>query len=469
MQSIRLDTQIPANISSDNSYIGLHRWTTSQWPGVDYLVQTTVPFKNGGIVRMAAWDGAGGGYSLFIDGRGPCAGWYVYIGHLSYDPKLRYFKDEYIGPDEIIGEPGCSGFENNCNDQGSKIPPHNHYSLGYSQNNFNFNDGTIPSFVDGYYWIHPARVENISISSTVQTTNSGSPAVDTSSGFVDFEDNFFESTKGKNITDPNIFVAKRNFRIPVWIYLVIVLSFIILLSRNLRPIGVAGIVGVVILLPALYFTTPLPEPPGQLIYVEEDALTLGLITAQAPTQLVVQPSTQNPPATFTPAITTEDGKPSKNPADYPLNNTPCEVNASYGSTVLQWCGLITYYAKARGLDPNFIAAVITQESGGNPEACDPNGHMVVNGIAICGSSSGAIGLMQVMPSDGLSGSKYSVFKNRPTSLQLLNPELNIAYGTKMLSSGGAATNPREALFHYGPANVGYYYADIVMSIYNSHK
>ena len=101
-----------------------------------------------------------------------------------------------------------------------------------------------------------------------------------------------------------------------------------------------------------------------------------------------------------------------------------------------------------------------QESGGNPNAY---------------SSSGAAGLMQIMPRDGIAAgfmcTNGPCFADRPTTNELINdPEGNIAYGTGMISGLiDRFGNTRDALKSYGPMDVGYYYADIVLGIYNSHK
>jgi hypothetical protein len=53
--------------------------------------------------------------------------------------------------------------------------------------------------------------------------------------------------------------------------------------------------------------------------------------------------------------------------------------------------------------------------------------------------------------------------------ELFNPEFNISYGTKMLSQLiDKYGDLRTALKAYGPKDVGYYYADIVLNIMNSH-
>lgn len=140
------------------------------------------------------------------------------------------------------------------------------------------------------------------------------------------------------------------------------------------------------------------------------------------------------------------------------SDTGCRVSAKFPDSILQWCDLITRYADKRGLEPDLVAALIWQESGGKPQAY---------------SSSGAVGLMQVMPSDGLSASFMCVngpcFSNRPTINELEDPEFNIAYGTKMLAGLRSRTGDlREALKSYGPMNVGYSYADKVIGIYQKY-
>ena len=135
------------------------------------------------------------------------------------------------------------------------------------------------------------------------------------------------------------------------------------------------------------------------------------------------------------------------------------LSRAYPESVLQWEGLIAESAERYQLDPNFIAAVILQESGGNAEAY---------------SISGAVGLMQVMPSDGIAASficdEQPCFRNRPSMQELFDPAFNIDYGSRMLSGLiEKYGSQQEALHHYGPIDVGYRYADTVLSIYTSYK
>ena len=145
----------------------------------------------------------------------------------------------------------------------------------------------------------------------------------------------------------------------------------------------------------------------------------------------------------------------------PEENTQagCSLPSSYPESVRQWCGLIETYATQHSLDPALIAAVMLQESGGNPHAY---------------SKSGAVGLMQIMPSDGPAASFMCIngpcFASRPSSAELYDPEFNISYGARMLAGLiQKKGSVREALFAYGPMNMGYRYADIVLGIMSRYQ
>ena len=136
----------------------------------------------------------------------------------------------------------------------------------------------------------------------------------------------------------------------------------------------------------------------------------------------------------------------------------CALSQSYPPEVQQWCGLIMDHANQHAIDPNLIAALILQESGGNAAAY---------------SKSGAVGLMQEMPRDGLAAEfmcpNGPCFANRPSMDELFDPTFNIEYGTRFLAGLiNRQGNIRDALKAYGPANVGYYYADIVLAIYDRY-
>lgn len=142
-----------------------------------------------------------------------------------------------------------------------------------------------------------------------------------------------------------------------------------------------------------------------------------------------------------------------------VNNSGCEVSLKYPDQIRQWCQLITSFSLTNGLDPDLVAALVWQESGGDPQAY---------------SKSGAVGLMQVMPRDGIAATFMCIngpcFSNRPTIQELQDPTFNVEFGTSML--GGLQVKYgeiREALKYYGPKDVGYYYADKVLGIYANYK
>jgi hypothetical protein len=137
----------------------------------------------------------------------------------------------------------------------------------------------------------------------------------------------------------------------------------------------------------------------------------------------------------------------------------CAVSSRYPAEITQWCVLITRYAEQFGLPPDLVAGLVWLESGGNPEAY---------------SHSGAVGLMQVMPRDGLAAGfmckNGPCFASRPSTSELYDPEFNIKYGTKMLAGLlNRHGSFREALRAYGPMDVGYSYADKVLGIYERHR
>ncbi len=137
----------------------------------------------------------------------------------------------------------------------------------------------------------------------------------------------------------------------------------------------------------------------------------------------------------------------------------CHADPGYPADILQWCDLITEYAIANGLPADLIAAVVLLESGGQPLAY---------------SRSGAVGLMQVMPRDGIAASFDCIngpcFASRPSIAELQDPRFNIAYGSQMLASLiQKHGNVRDALKAYGPMDVGYSYADRVMAIWAQHE
>lgn len=145
--------------------------------------------------------------------------------------------------------------------------------------------------------------------------------------------------------------------------------------------------------------------------------------------------------------------------EQPAPTDACQVSLNYPQGVLQWCGVISSLAVQAELPPDLIAAVILEESGGDASAY---------------SSSGAVGLMQVMPRDGIAASFECIngpcFASRPTIEELQDPGYNIEYGSRMLAGLiGRLGNLREALKAYGPMDVDYRYADTVLAIYENYR
>ncbi len=145
-------------------------------------------------------------------------------------------------------------------------------------------------------------------------------------------------------------------------------------------------------------------------------------------------------------------------ADEVIAVSGCSLSHNYPETIRQWCTQIESAAAQHGLPANLIAAVMLQESGGDPLAY---------------SSSGAVGLMQVMPRDGIAAGFQCIngpcFASRPTIAELQDAAFNINYGTKMLADLTSRHGSfREALFRYGPMNMEYRYADLVLSIFHGY-
>jgi hypothetical protein len=137
----------------------------------------------------------------------------------------------------------------------------------------------------------------------------------------------------------------------------------------------------------------------------------------------------------------------------------CTLSTRYPESIRRWCDLIEKYAGEHGLPAQLIAALMLQESGGNPEAY---------------SRDGAVGLLQVMPRDGRAAnfqcSGKPCFASRPAIEELKDPEFNLDFGTGMLAGLlNRHDDLRKALKYYGPMGVDYAYADKVLAIYESYQ
>lgn len=90
---------------------------------------------------------------------------------------------------------------------------------------------------------------------------------------------------------------------------------------------------------------------------------------------------------------------------------PTILSPIWGPDIQQWSPYIAALADAYGLDPDFIAAVINEESNGRADRI---------------SEAGAVGLMGVMPaSPGLEW--------RPPAEELQNPAVNLRWGVGILA------------------------------------
>lgn len=127
------------------------------------------------------------------------------------------------------------------------------------------------------------------------------------------------------------------------------------------------------------------------------------------------------------------------------------LSGYWGESISQWTPQIIKEAKASGLDPNLIAAVIQAESNGEIDTV---------------SRVGAVGLMGVMPQGpGLEG--------RPTADRLVRPDLNINWGVAILTSiirqsGGDISSALAAYsggWDYASSKVPRQYAQAVMNDY----
>ncbi len=187
------------------------------------------------------------------------------------------------------------------------------------------------------------------------------------------------------------------------------------------------------------------------------AVIVGILVVVGISRLLLSPSLTAQASDLDPTpVPTELAKSEDEPQSI---SGECQISARYPEKIQQWCQFIQQAAAQYQLDPNLIAAVMLQESGGNPDAY---------------SRSGAVGLMQVMPRDGKAAEFMCVngpcFANRPSMQELFDPQFNIEYGVRMLAGLiQRKGDVREALKSYGPMDVGFAYADKVLTIYQNYR
>jgi soluble lytic murein transglycosylase-like protein len=178
------------------------------------------------------------------------------------------------------------------------------------------------------------------------------------------------------------------------------------------------------------------------------SLTIAVALLVALTQLISTPNTA--------WANTDNTLP--NPHEYE-SERKSRLSDDFPLSIQQWKQEVEKQAEITGIDVNIIASVILLESGGD---------------AMAYSSCGAVGLMQVMPRDGLAASfscdGQPCFSNRPSMSELFDPRFNIEFGTRLLTNLFTLYGDwREALHSYGPIDVGYDYADRVLSILDQYS
>ena len=145
-----------------------------------------------------------------------------------------------------------------------------------------------------------------------------------------------------------------------------------------------------------------------------------------------------PPATATPQAPSVDAEPAKPVAEYQPPQVPSGSTTTPTDTterVLGLRNLIEQSAAEEGVNPALVAAMITQESGGKPEAVSP---------------AGARGLMQLMPSTARMLGVENVF----------DPDQNVAGGvryiSRLLERYGGDEDLALAAYNAGPGTVDRY-------------
>lgn len=154
-----------------------------------------------------------------------------------------------------------------------------------------------------------------------------------------------------------------------------------------------------------------------------------------------------------PQTATETPVPAPKPEGNGKKQECLESISGFPAEITQWGDLICRYAPKAGLDPTLVAAQMLVESNGNPDAY---------------SKSGAVGLLQAMPKDGIAASfmceNGPCFSDRPTMKKLFDPEFNVQWCTEFLRSKiDYWGSLRDGLKAYGPMDVGYSYADKVLN------
>jgi hypothetical protein len=128
--------------------------------------------------------------------------------------------------------------------------------------------------------------------------------------------------------------------------------------------------------------------------------------------------------------------------------------------IQQWEEIIEECSREAGIDPDLMGALIDMESGGDPLAY---------------SSSGAVGLGQVMPKDGIAAGFECIngpcFASRPSIKELQDPKTNVCFSANMLAGQIRKNGLERGLMNYGPADeqVARKYAENIKSLYRRRR
>lgn len=217
---------------------------------------------------------------------------------------------------------------------------------------------------------------------------------------------------------------------------------------------------------------PVPVPPDFVQSQEEQPLAQ-LEPTQIPEETQVSQEIEIPETQPTPTeeVSSQSTKKVEMPqvpyvelpGDFePPSPEGCAEFSEFDLLLQRWCTWINQYSQEASLywmqngynvtlRPRLVAVVMRIESRGEIKAY---------------SGQGAVGLLQIMASDGISGTNWpEIFKDRPTISQLENPRFNVQWGTMYLAYKYAKYGDwRKALKSYGPSGVGYLYADCVLEI-----
>ena len=131
------------------------------------------------------------------------------------------------------------------------------------------------------------------------------------------------------------------------------------------------------------------------------------------------------------------------------------LSPTWPDRILAWETIILPIARQYQIDPNLIAALILLESGGRPNAV---------------SRSGAVGLMQIMPSD--THYKPWLFRGRPARAELFHPEFNVRWGVHFLAVLYHRNNdnwPAALCEYYGSGGPSCVYSNKIMNLWQEAK